>query len=93
MRLPRNKDKIVGHGYCEECEKECEVKAEVVSWDYTQPNGSNGVHVDGTDFLSDCCDGHVYTNEELTLEFEADDIDVDYDYDGPDTYDEARGVA
>ena len=90
LNRTRGRDRFCGYGYCEECGKECKVKAEVVSWDYNPPAGRNAVHIDGTDYLSECCDGHVYTDEDLGTEFEPEDMEEIYD--GPDTIEESKGL-
>ena len=94
MRLPRKKDRTCGWGYCGECGVYGEIRAEVISWDYAGTHcthGKSGTHYEGTDFLSECCDAQAFTDEAFTVEF--DGSDTDWDDDGPDTYDEARGVA
>ena len=72
--------KICGNGYCEECEKECEVYVQAISWDYTAPNGRNAIHHEGSEFLSVCHDAHVYTSETLMVEFDNDDCVGDERY-------------
>ena len=85
---------FAGYGYCGECGKaEAEIYAQVISWDYAGTHcthGRPGVHYEGTDFLSRCCDAPAYTNEELTIEF--DNSNVWEDEPEFDTYEELYGL-
>ena len=67
----------VGEGQCGECGQECEVIAHEIAWDYAGTHcthGLPGTHYEGTDYLSDCCEEKVFSDEGLKVEFDEDDI-------------------